>query len=555
MRLRKHQREFSQVIDGIISGDPVRRIICKVTPGGGKSLIPILAGKLITAGLADAICWVCPRRSLQYQGERNFQDLAFREMLGHRLSIRASTNAPSPLRGLEGIITTYQAIGLDDQKTVLQDFLLRRYILILDEGHHVEQDGIWHQALAPIVAAAKFVIMMTGTMARGDEQRIAFLDYQSSSAGWIPVLEDTEDTRIIEYSRADALSEKAIIPLKFSLHDGHATWKDEFGKEKTTTLAKAGDDASKAIYTALSTEYAEELLGIAFEHWRAHRAKVPSSKFLVVTANLKHAKAAAAWMKARWYASEIATSHESEAAHKAIKRFKDGGLDILVSIAMASEGLDVPSVSHEAILTHVRSIPWIEQCICRAVRIDPAAGRWENQCGYIFAPDDPLFREIVRRIESDQLPIARKSRALSDEEEQLSLFDKAPSGEKRLSFTPLASRLTSRRELNLGGNGSGPQVQTPFPKTPSEIEQDLRESIERHVRLYEWNNRIQPPGKINREILSHFGKPRAEMTIQELEAVRRHVLATYPQNRIRGTGRPRVPTKAQVWTGPIQEAW
>ena len=164
----------------------------------------------------------------------------------------------------------------------------------------------------------------------------------------------------------------------------------------------------------------------------------------------------------------------------------------------------------------------------------------------------------VDRIQKEQIAFASPKGKKEGNGVQLDIFGdpKEPQeGEtNRYKIKPLSSALTSRRELNLGGNGSGPQVQIPFPKTPSEIEQDLRSEIKRLVGLYEWNNRLDP-GTVNGEILAHFGKPRAEMTIQELEAVRRHVLATYPQNRIRGTGRPRVPTKAQVWTGPIQEAW
>lgn len=548
MNLRKHQSDLSKIIDRIISGDPVRTIICRVTPGGGKSALPIIAGRLIAAGLADGICWVCPRRSLQYQGERNFQDPFFREAIGHRLSVRASTNEPDPCRGLNGFITTYQAIGLDEAGTVLEAFRRRRFILVCDEFHHVELDGVWHKALAPIAEAAKYVLLLSGTLERGDGKQIAFTPYLPNRIGHIPFLRNTTDTRIIEYSRSDALQERAIIPLKFFLNDGHAEWQDEGGNTVNMSLSKSGHEASRAIYTALSTEYAEDLLGLAFDHWIKHRQAVPTSKLLVVTASLQHAKAAVEWMKGRWAASEIATSHESDAAHEAIKRFKDGGLDILVSIAMASEGLDVPEVDHMAILTHIRSTPWIEQCVCRAVRINRAAGPWEDQCGFIFAPDDPLFREIVRKIEAEQLPIARKSRALAGDGEQLELFDEPKKdGEKRLNFIPLSSRLTGRRELSLGGNGGGvaPVYQMPLPKTPSEIEQELRDQIEEHVRAYSFRNR-KTPYDLNKALFDRYQKPRAEMTTPELEMVLRYLRQSYPQTYTRGTGRQRVPTKAKA---------
>ena len=54
------------------------------------------------------------------------------------------------------------------------------------------------------------------------------------------------------------------------------------------------------------------------------------------------------------YAAGIATSHDTAEAIERIEDFKTGQLDILVTIAMAYEGLDVPEVSHIACLTHIR---------------------------------------------------------------------------------------------------------------------------------------------------------------------------------------------------------
>ncbi|MCK9520742.1 MAG: hypothetical protein M0R74_17220, partial [Dehalococcoidia bacterium] len=60
-RLRKHQAEFSAIVDRIIAGEPIKTIIGHITPGGGKSIFPLLAGRLIRANLADSIAWVVPR--------------------------------------------------------------------------------------------------------------------------------------------------------------------------------------------------------------------------------------------------------------------------------------------------------------------------------------------------------------------------------------------------------------------------------------------------------------------------------------------------------------
>ena len=74
MTLRTHQADFDRTITAILAGSPIRDIVAHCTPGGGKSTLPIQAGRLITYGLADRLCWIAPRASLQDQAERNFID-------------------------------------------------------------------------------------------------------------------------------------------------------------------------------------------------------------------------------------------------------------------------------------------------------------------------------------------------------------------------------------------------------------------------------------------------------------------------------------------------
>ena len=48
----------------------VTDILAAVTPGGGKSLLPVIAAaRLIEANKVERICWVVPRDSLRLQAE------------------------------------------------------------------------------------------------------------------------------------------------------------------------------------------------------------------------------------------------------------------------------------------------------------------------------------------------------------------------------------------------------------------------------------------------------------------------------------------------------
>lgn len=546
MDLRKHQRDFEDVIDGIIAGSPIDTTTMYAEPGSGKSLIPVIACNLIKARLASNICWVVPRKSLQRQAEQAFQDPHFRNMLGHKFSIRASTNDNDPCRGLTGFCTTYQALSVDDGQSVLFEFMRRRMILVLDEFHHLEDGGTWEESIRPLIENCAYLILLSGTLERGDGKKISFMPYRLIGAGYRPVVEGTDTTAFIRYGRTDALNDKAIIPLKFYLSDGKAQWRTREGERFNVNRLSDSDRrlASSALLTAVSSEFAEQLIAKCVNHWKNYRESHPRSKLLVITAGIKQAKHATQLLKDKGYSAEIATSHEDAAAQKTIRHFRDGNLQILVSIAMAYEGLDVPAVTHECCLTHYRSAPWIHQMLARAVRVDHQAGPYESQMAFIFAPEDILFTEIIDQIRREQTPFITRGLSQGD------LFEENNGdGDGIPRLIPIESELFGSREMTIGAQ----QVQTELPITPKDQETTLRKQIENHVRLYSFKGRYQN-GQINSEIIREFGKSRSEMTIPELKECLRFVQVKYDLIDVRGRGQ-RVPTKAQPWSGDIPDVF
>lgn len=526
--LRKHQAQFSRVSDEIIAGSEVRDILMAVTPGGGKSSIPIIAGKLKEAGLIDGLSWIVPRQALQDQGERGFMDPFFRRLFNHRLSIRSSTNDVNPCRGTAGFVTTYQALGVDDNKTVLNEFRSRRYALILDEFHHVEEGGIWHEAIEPIYRQAAFVIKMTGTLERGDGKPIAFIRYRNNR----PYFQDDGKTAVITYSRRDALAEKAILPISFYLSDGQSSWIDQTGKNKSIdSFSKAKKtERAAALYTALKTDFASELLRECVLHWKSVRRTNPRAKLLVVTAEYGQAQDVTFMLKRSiGLNAEIATSHNSKNAALAIKHFKAGNIDVLVTIAMAYEGLDVPPVTHICCLTHIRSTPWIEQMVARGVRIDKYAGPYESQRCHVFAPKDDLFVEIMDRIRKEQTPSLKKGSIPEESEFEKAQIPGDGSGSIGPDITPLGSSLTDKSEHFIGLDGSIAQEQAelPFVETVSEKEARLRQQIAKHINSYSYTNRYKPQ-QINAEIKRHFGKARDDMGLMDLKLLKQHIEKYYP---------------------------
>ncbi|NER04680.1 MAG: DEAD/DEAH box helicase family protein, partial [Okeania sp. SIO3C4] len=118
IKLRHHQEQFLQICKRIQAGEKIRKVVMVVTPGGGKSLIPIIAAANLLPSpgrgnfqgtIADKICWIVPRLNLQKQAEENFVSQYFREQLEYEHTIRANNNEPNPSKGTSGYAATYQA--------------------------------------------------------------------------------------------------------------------------------------------------------------------------------------------------------------------------------------------------------------------------------------------------------------------------------------------------------------------------------------------------------------------------------------------------------------
>jgi len=560
--LRKHQGELDTLTDRICSGQSnATKIFITATPGGGKSTVPIIAGKIIKAGLADGICWIVPRTALQDQGERSFLDPFFRDLFQHDLSIRTSTNDLNPMRDQNGFITTYQAIGIDNTN-IVHAFKTRKMIIILDEFHHIEKDGVWHEALKPLMDLAAYQVLMTGTLERGDEKQIAFVDYQKVGPFWEPVLSGP-GVELIEYTRTDALKEKAILPLKFHLMDGHVRWKDEQGIKQGSVSSFDGKDTGRALYAALDTDFAKDILNDCLSHWHDHnRGRSKKSKLLVVAADYEHAEELCFYLRDNKQMCQLATSHDSAVALKNIKAFKFDDLDILVTIAMAYEGLDVPAVSHIACLTNIRSTAWITQMIARAVRIWGEWGPYESQVGHIFAPDDKAMHETMELIQAEQLAMAKNSSdGIIEKEFEKEDYQAPEQGSKRSPIEALEGSATGKREVDLGSHVSSGSTPGPaqYIQTIKEQEKEIRDQIENHIRQYAFKNRYEVQ-KLNAEVKNAFNQKRSEMSLSQLKHALLYVRQNYPlvsqpgqdkgqvKCKPRGSGK-RLPTKAIPSTG------
>jgi superfamily II DNA or RNA helicase len=578
VRLRTHQRQIVAVAQAIAAGqaDGVRDILAAVTPGGGKSLLPIAAASLLVqAGVVDRVCVVVPRDSLRRQAEEAFADQRWRAHLGHNLSIRSAENGPDLCRGTQGYVTTYQAVAAQPDLH-LAEFRRHRYLCVIDEVHHLpaladaEPSGMpralrgdgdeacWSRAILPLLELARVRLLLSGTLERADGRAIIWLPYRPGRHGR-EVDVNAPGWAVIGYSRADALSERAILPLTFGALDGQAEWLD-WRRERVGPhrLSTGLDSARPALFTALRTGFADALLDEAFDATRALRAErrrllgvAPGEvaaglgKLLVVAPTQGLARKYLDRIRSRLPrihrdAEACLAVSDSPGAHDALVRFRlQPTPAILVTVAMAYEGLDVPEIAVVAALTHIRSQPWLEQMAARATRYDPRAGAYESQRALIFHPDDPLFRRFRERMVEEQ---SRSVSARRPERREGGLLALDVQPTTPALIIPLSSNATTLRFEELAAHGrscvgpsEGAGAQGEMLATASEVERQLRQRIGQLVSAQvveeEGEMRLRRGGNYHRfnAILRKVrGKARGEMTVAELQST----VSWLEQNRL-----------------------
>ncbi len=310
--LRSHQQHLAKIVTAIATGQTdARDILAAVTPGGGKSLLPVLAAAQVAkAGVIERICWVVPRDSLRLQAEEAFADPAWRAALGHALRVRAADNTPDPGRGLAGYITTYQAIAAAPDLH-LAEFRRYRTLLVLDEVHHLpaladtepeaamqvtagkepDEASAWSRAMLPLLECAVVQLLVSGTLEHADGKAILWLPYRRGTKARTREVElDAPGWAVIGYSRRQALTERAVLPVTFGALDGEATWRDEEGNEAGPhRLVGACPDETTcpALFTALRAGFAEALLRQAFISIRELRARRRQKRGLEIGASAR----------------------------------------------------------------------------------------------------------------------------------------------------------------------------------------------------------------------------------------------------------------------------
>lgn len=416
---RGHQRDFIAWIEESFLGTGEKFCGMHATPGAGKSALPEIVSQLIEVGLLDQIVWVVPRDSLKKQGAESFtKETKWNPIYkAYEANNKAPLIASSDIKDGRRCLTVTYA-GIASAPDLWIDWVKKhRTALLLDEGHHLCDDDTakWLEAITPLVDASVLCLAMTGTVERHDNKPLPFFHYEDRAVGGVIKKFVVPD---IQYTRSQALAEQAKLPIKFAMTKGWANWIDDDGEHAYDISECDKQYEGKVVKCILSDDvFIQSILNESLSHYLKYRKDHQNAKFIGVFSFCSEAYKWCQWVMEKYPSLKIgiAVSEEKkldvEKGRQAIDRFKLNNseresYDVLFTVGMAYEGLDVPSATHLVCLTNKRSFAWLEQCFDRCSRIDYAAISqgldYEMQQAYVWVPDDPRMKRVVEYIQDEQ---------------------------------------------------------------------------------------------------------------------------------------------------------
>lgn len=541
-----------------LRGNPVPKFTtAHVVTGGGKSwMATVFAHELQKLGLVRKVVWITPRSSLADQ-------VAKKSAPAYR---RSYNDAPFFRQaGQYGYTTTYQAVASD--VALHQAELVEPYLVIIDELHHListdcrdelseaqERDRNWTRQVDKLVEGATHVLGMTGSPFRGDLMPIPYVEYVSTDHGLVPRWD-------INFDLADALASMCVRPINFHEVTGQVS----IDPTSTCEGYDGGiEDVPKHLRGAAvqgavrDEEFRNPIVRECLDHWLDYRRDNPHSRALVVCGDQEQAREIRDWVRSTYAVKTcLAISDEGSDGRRALRDFRDNRVgEVLLTVAMAYEGLDVPDLTHLAHVGAYRSRPWTEQCFGRVIRIDndPAAPDPELQIGFVWVPRDPRMNEIVTAIRErteqglrdrrevppppPPPPGEREERAVSATYEGTILGDLVRGYEEdpsqranRLMAINHRFRSWPHKELIALASALGEMPKAPpkpaRPQPPEESinerEDRLRRDIENTARRIDAAHMRRGDswsfGDTNKALNKKFGKTRAAMSADELEDV------------------------------------
>lgn len=418
IKLRPWQEDaLDKAIDWLITRRTDRHFLINAAPGAGKTIAAsAIADALFARGEIDRVIVIAPRVEVTNQWSQDFQRATGRYM-------GKVTGADGDISALgHDLCATWAAVqALSDAFQAVCNS--SRTLVICDEHHHAAVSAAWGEGADSAFQNACFVLVLTGTPIRSDGEQSVWLAYDDEGT----INHPEEGTYTLTYGQAVDL--EYCRPVTFHRHEGLFTVDLDDG-EVINVSSKMAAELSPELKripglqralnfyrlacspqyerdgrTPLLTGYQATMLEWATQKLTDLRTRMPDAGGLVIAPSIEVAEYMADLIERVEGETPITVHNHVPNAENKINAFRKTDKRWLVSVAMVSEGVDIPRLRILLYLPSALTELAFRQAIGRVVR---TYGPLDDTRAYVVMPSLDLLENYARKVEDEMSPGARK---------------------------------------------------------------------------------------------------------------------------------------------------
>lgn len=414
MQLRDWQANaLTKALHWLVEDAKDKHFLINAAPGAGKTVAAcVIAKQLMEMGLVDRVIVIAPRVEVVRQWSKDFHQITGKFM-GKVTGAddQIETDVCATWAAIESLQDAFQAVCKS-----------ARVLLICDEHHHAAVSAAWGNSADSAFTDAKYVLVLTGTPIRSDQKQSVWMAYDDQGA----IDHPEEGTYTLTYGEAVDLG--YCRPATFHRHEGRFTVDLEDGEQVivtskqpanlTPTMARIPGLQRALNFFKLAcapqfeadgrTPRVDAYQGTMVE-WASTklndlRYRMPNAGGLVIAPSIEMAEYMVKLIERMEGETPGIVHSQMPNAEGRIESFRYTEKRWLVSVAMISEGVDIPRLRVLIYLPHALTELAFRQALGRVVR---SAGPDDDTRAYVIMPSFDILETFARRVE-DEMPATAK---------------------------------------------------------------------------------------------------------------------------------------------------
>jgi len=391
-----------------------KHFLINAAPGSGKTICAsLIAANLLEKNEIERVVVIAPRIEVVKQWSEEYKTVTGNNMLQIKGSDKDAAgygmDVCSTWASIQGLLEGYQKL-CQESKT----------LVICDEHHHAAIKAAWGTGAGGAFKSAKYVLILTGTPIRSDNQETTWLEFDSSGR----INHPAEGTYNLLYGTAVDLG--YCRPIEFHRYNGDFRVELE-GETVAEISGKEGTKVSKdfnkidAVQKALDyytiacrvpyqsdgltpekkNSFQRSMLEVGVSKLEEIQNRAHNAGGLVIAPNIKVAEYMASLLEDITKEKPTLVHSNLDNADNLITAFKNSNKKWIVSVAMISEGVDIKRLRVLVYLPYAQTELAFRQAMGRVVR---TLGDEDDSYATVVMPNHQIFEEYATRVEKEMSP-------------------------------------------------------------------------------------------------------------------------------------------------------